>query len=517
MSRKTSLIVTQAVDDQKSHQVRTLKRDEDRQIYSAVVFVMMKTDSGAISDAKAAERERIYAAVKAFGLDQNSWKTSLLPLQAVEAQHRLQVTLQLLQVTIETICITAWCGSYTFNCKALQRVVIHGGTQHPAVQEQGQQDHERPKPQTGLPAVVQQTVPQHQVLLHQAQKTASSLSLYSLYFRPEPDITTIVQNSPSDPVRPGDSVTLQCSVLSDYENKTCPGQHTVKMWNLKKANGVIILLCASLAISLIVIALLIYSIKKKTRVIVTLLLLCGQMLQQTAVISENSLVPVKTVQLGESVTFTCVFPDELRNAPLYWYKQRVGDTLKFIATLMKTFKPCIWTRVFCLKSGRNTQRTSNYTVVQWPTVSDSVRPGDLMTLQCSVLSDSENKTCPGDHNVYWFKTGSDKSHPNIIYTDGNRHMMNVTRDLTLRKAVFIASLRASAPLMLGLTTVLWPHVGRYYLEMELKWKLKRDEDRQIYSAVVFVMMKTDSGAISDAKAAERERIYAAVKAFGLDQ
>ncbi|KAI3351537.1 hypothetical protein L3Q82_020379 [Scortum barcoo] len=70
---------------------------------------------------------------------------------------------------------------------------------------------------------------------------------------------------------------------------------------------------------------------------------------------------------------------------------------------------------------RNTQRTLNYTVVQWPTVSDSVRPGDLMTLQCSVLSDSENKTCPGDHNMYWFKTGSDKSHPNIIYTDGNTH------------------------------------------------------------------------------------------------
>ncbi|KAI3351103.1 hypothetical protein L3Q82_005673 [Scortum barcoo] len=158
--------------------------------------------------------------------------------------------------------------------------------------------------------------------------------------RPEPDITTIVQNFPSDPVRPGDSVTLQCSVLSDYENKTCPGEHSVywfrtgsdgahptliyvqrnnsdqcekspeahspqkcvynfsknvsssdagtyycavatcgeilfgdgrkldiqavNMWNLKKANGVIILLCASLAISLIVIALQIYSIKKKT-------------------------------------------------------------------------------------------------------------------------------------------------------------------------------------------------------------------------------------------------------------
>ncbi|KAG7999756.1 hypothetical protein GBF38_000429, partial [Nibea albiflora] len=35
---------------------------------------------------------------------------------------------------------------------------------------------------------------------------------------PEPDITAVIQVPPSDPVRPGDSVTLQCSVLSDSEN-----------------------------------------------------------------------------------------------------------------------------------------------------------------------------------------------------------------------------------------------------------------------------------------------------------
>lgn len=43
-----------------------------------------------------------------------------------------------------------------------------------------------------------------------------------------------------------------------------------------------------------------------------------------------------------------------------------------------------------------------------------------MTLQCSVLSKSQNETCPGDYSVYWFRAGLDKSHPNIIYSNGNR-------------------------------------------------------------------------------------------------
>uniref|UniRef100_A0A668SBS2 Ig-like domain-containing protein n=1 Tax=Oreochromis aureus TaxID=47969 RepID=A0A668SBS2_OREAU len=67
-----------------------------------------------------------------------------------------------------------------------------------------------------------------------------------------------------------------------------------------------------------------------------------------------------------------------------------------------------------------TERTSNYIVVQQPIESNPVRPGTTANLQCSVLSDSENKTCPGDDNVFWFRSGSNKSHPNIIYTDGNR-------------------------------------------------------------------------------------------------
>ncbi|XP_050924175.1 signal-regulatory protein beta-2-like, partial [Lates calcarifer] len=174
-----------------------------------------------------------------------------------------------------------------------------------------------------------------------------------------------------------------------------------------------------------------------------------------------SLVPVITVHLGEPVTFTCVLPGtELSSRQLYWYKQSAGDTLKLIVTLWKSTKPeftpefsesrlqvndhrsfinltivktiqedegmyhCAivewietkWSGTYLSVKG-NAQRTSNYTVVQSPTVSDPVRPGESVTLQCSVLSD---KTCSGDHSVYWFRAGSDKSHPNIIYTDGNK-------------------------------------------------------------------------------------------------
>ncbi|XP_045886839.1 uncharacterized protein LOC123957814 [Micropterus dolomieu] len=77
-----------------------------------------------------------------------------------------------------------------------------------------------------------------------------------------------------------------------------------------------------------------------------------------------------------------------------------------------------WSGTYLLVKG-DTWRTSNYTVIKGTTVSDPDRPGELMTLQCLVLSDSDNKTCPGDHSVYWFRAGSDKSHPEIIYADGN--------------------------------------------------------------------------------------------------
>ncbi|XP_070959013.1 uncharacterized protein [Oncorhynchus clarkii lewisi] len=57
----------------------------------------------------------------------------------------------------------------------------------------------------------------------------------------------------------------------------------------------------------------------------------------------------------------------------------------------------------------------NQTVEQQPE-SDPVHPGDSVTLQCTVLSE----TCTGEHNVYWFRAGSGESHSGVIYTPGNR-------------------------------------------------------------------------------------------------
>uniref|UniRef100_A0A4W6FD29 Ig-like domain-containing protein n=1 Tax=Lates calcarifer TaxID=8187 RepID=A0A4W6FD29_LATCA len=155
-----------------------------------------------------------------------------------------------------------------------------------------------------------------------------------------------------------------------------------------------------------------------------------------------TLIPLITVHLGEPVTFTCVLPGtELSNRQFYWFKQNTGDNLKLIVTLWKSTKPEFtpefsesrlqvndhksFINLTIVKTIQEDEgmyhcRTSNYTVVQSPTVSDPVRPGESVTLQCSVLSDSQNKTCSGDHSVYWFRAGSDKSHPNIIYTDGNK-------------------------------------------------------------------------------------------------
>ncbi|XP_037531426.1 uncharacterized protein LOC119408655 [Nematolebias whitei] len=170
-----------------------------------------------------------------------------------------------------------------------------------------------------------------------------------------------------------------------------------------------------------------------------------------------ALVPVVTVQLGDPVTLTCAVADKFHSVTwLHWYKQSAGETLKLIMIQQQNIKPTFepefptsrfsatsdektskltilrtlqqdeglyhcahmdwtqstWSGSYLSIKG-NTERTSNYTVV-------SAHPADSETLQCSVLSDSEDETCSGGLSVFWFRARSENSYPHMIYTDGYR-------------------------------------------------------------------------------------------------
>uniref|UniRef100_A0A8C9QXA8 Ig-like domain-containing protein n=1 Tax=Scleropages formosus TaxID=113540 RepID=A0A8C9QXA8_SCLFO len=165
-----------------------------------------------------------------------------------------------------------------------------------------------------------------------------------------------------------------------------------------------------------------------------------------------TLLTVLSVQLGDSVTLDCIFS---KNEIEYisWYKQSIGKRPYLIAISNKyAAEPVFYnnfnsTRFRIQMGERNNELvilktelsdTATYycgtrrdygtlfgggtfltvkgkTVVQQP-VSDPVHPGDSVTLQCTV----DSETCAGEHSVYWFRHGSGESLPGLIYTHGNR-------------------------------------------------------------------------------------------------
>uniref|UniRef100_A0A096LZD2 Ig-like domain-containing protein n=1 Tax=Poecilia formosa TaxID=48698 RepID=A0A096LZD2_POEFO len=175
----------------------------------------------------------------------------------------------------------------------------------------------------------------------------------------------------------------------------------------------------------------------------------------------DTLVPVVTVELGQSVTLTCDFAMKYQsNTWLYWYKQSAGDILTLIAMLQKSISPNYGPEISASKFiVTSNEHSSNLTIFRtvhedegmyhcaqmdrvksiWSgtyisvkgksvisiflyqtTVSGPTEPTGSETLQCSVLSDSENTTCSGEPSVFWFRSRSEKSFPDMIYTDGKK-------------------------------------------------------------------------------------------------
>ncbi|XP_039866010.1 uncharacterized protein LOC120720415 [Simochromis diagramma] len=189
-----------------------------------------------------------------------------------------------------------------------------------------------------------------------------------------------------------------------------------------------------------------------------------------------TLIPVTTVQLGEPATLLCDLPKTVYSRRVDWYKQSPGDTLQRIWTVKDSAAPAFapefnnskwdvkydknlskltilrtrqedegmyhcgftewlqdtkWTATYLLVKG-NTQKTSNYSVVQ----KKIAPPGGSVTLHCSLLSNFDNKTCSGGLSMFWFREGSNPSHPSIIYTDGNRHHKCGSNSATQQSCVY---------------------------------------------------------------------------------
>ncbi|XP_071314248.1 signal-regulatory protein beta-2-like [Trachinotus anak] len=172
--------------------------------------------------------------------------------------------------------------------------------------------------------------------------------------------------------------------------------------------------------------------------------------------TDDLIFETKTVDVGEDVKLTCTRKTSDHTANLFWIRLVSGNFPEFLGGTFSiddggvNKTPHITTKqepgtfllhiseaelsdtglYYCIKvdildmkflgtfliiKGPEPDIT---TIIQVPP-SDPVRPGDSVTLQCSVLSDSEKKTCAGDHSVYWFRAGSDESQPSLIYAHEN--------------------------------------------------------------------------------------------------
>uniref|UniRef100_A0A3P8Z367 Ig-like domain-containing protein n=1 Tax=Esox lucius TaxID=8010 RepID=A0A3P8Z367_ESOLU len=186
------------------------------------------------------------------------------------------------------------------------------------------------------------------------------------------------------------------------------------------------------------------------------LVLCSTVPLQ-AIYTQSSSMRLVSANVGETVILRC-FQDNLAQHFL-WYKQTLGDKPKILSSCYSyannpefhnefkdrsRFSVLCGTGInhlnisdiqlsdsasyYCGSSHTNElnflvgailvvkgSESRNTPVVQQP-VSESVHPGDSVTLNCTI----NTETCGGEHSVYWFRHDSGESPPGIIYTNGDR-------------------------------------------------------------------------------------------------
>ncbi|KAG9331308.1 hypothetical protein JZ751_019522, partial [Albula glossodonta] len=157
-----------------------------------------------------------------------------------------------------------------------------------------------------------------------------------------------------------------------------------------------------------------------------------------------------TAKLGDTVTLLCNYSTDSGNT-IVWLRYTLGQKLEYIVGSYSTSTDYAFYNGFKDAERFTVQRdhgmlnlhisevkmsdsgeyycatlsgievtfgeslSNSRTVIQQP-VSEPLQPGDSVTLQCSV----HTETCAGEHSVYWFRQASGESLPGIIYTHGNR-------------------------------------------------------------------------------------------------
>ncbi|XP_045073582.1 uncharacterized protein LOC121572147 isoform X1 [Coregonus clupeaformis] len=165
-----------------------------------------------------------------------------------------------------------------------------------------------------------------------------------------------------------------------------------------------------------------------------------------------------SANVGDAVIVHCFYEGHMA-MHFSWYKQPLGDKLQLLSTVYKFDRNATFYHEFkdnprfSVENGqeKNHLRISdmqlsdsgtyycgsaygnkvelgegailiikgsgsrNMSVLQQP-VSESVLPGDSVTLNCTI----HTETCVAEYSVYWFRHGSGESRPGIIYTHGDR-------------------------------------------------------------------------------------------------
>uniref|UniRef100_A0A3Q1CV63 Ig-like domain-containing protein n=1 Tax=Amphiprion ocellaris TaxID=80972 RepID=A0A3Q1CV63_AMPOC len=155
---------------------------------------------------------------------------------------------------------------------------------------------------------------------------------------------------------------------------------------------------------------------------------------------------------------------------------------------------------------------------------------------CSVLSNSEKKTCPEQQDrMFWFRTGSDESHPRLIYADGNNQdecetnpeaqspqkcIYSFSKTVTSSDAgTYYCAVATCGQILFGNGTKLDNEVnsqGNYvvFLCSGGDKYICTDEESLVYSAPTFINRKATKTGRRKTTPTEEESIYTDVKIHG---